>query len=163
MDAKYQIGTGIANTDFANGLVRPVLSSASFFGCSLPNRAVVAPMSRVSATEGGLATKRMQEYYGAFARGGFGVVITEGTYTDTDASQGYDRQPGIATKPQAEAWRSVANEIRAAGAVAIIQLMHAGALSQRTQGNGRTIAPSRIQVRGRMMSAYGGSGPYRLP
>ncbi|MCZ6837261.1 MAG: NADH:flavin oxidoreductase, partial [Planctomycetota bacterium] len=126
-------------------------------------RAVVAPMSRVSAAEGGLATERMQEYYGAFARGGFAVVITEGTYTDMDASQGYDRQPGIASEPQAEAWRSIANEIRGAGAVAIMQLMHAGALSQRTRGKGRTIAPSRIQARGRMMPAYGGSGPYRLP
>ena len=63
-------------------LARPVLSSASISGRSLANRAVVAPMSRVSAAEGGLATKRMQEYFGAFARGGFAVVITEGTYTD---------------------------------------------------------------------------------
>ena len=162
MDAQYQSGSGIANTDFTKGVVRPVLSSASFFGRSLRNRAVVAPMSRVSAAEDGLATKRMQEYYGAFARGGFAVVITEGTYTDTDASQGYDRQPGIATEPQAKAWRSVANEVRAAGAVAIMQLMHAGALSQRTRGNGRIIAPSRIQARGRMMPEYGGAGPYRF-
>jgi len=163
LDAKYQTISRIKNTVFTNGVVRPVLSSTSFFGRSLPNRAVLAPMSRVSAAEGGLATKRMQEYYGAFARGGFAIVITEGTYTDTDASQGYDRQPGIATEPQAEAWRSVANEIRATGAVAIMQLMHAGALSQRTRGNRRTIAPSRIRARGLMMPSYGGSGPYRLP
>ncbi len=114
----------------------------------------------MSAAEGGLATKRMQEYYGAFARGGFAVVITEGTYTDTAASQGYDRQPGIATEGQAEAWHPIASEIRDAGALAIMQLMHAGALSQRTGRKGRTIAPSRIQPRGRMMTEYG--GPVRI-
>jgi len=104
----------------------------------------------------------MQRYYGAFAKGGFSVVITEGTYTDTDASQGYDRQPGIATQAQAEAWRPVAGEVRDAGAVAIMQLMHAGALAQRTPDRRATIAPSRIRPRGQMMPEYGGSGPYRL-
>jgi len=162
MDARHLTDSGMARADL-NGLTRPVLSSASFFGRSLANRAVVAPMSRVSAAEGGLATERMQAYYGTFARGGFAVVITEGTYTDTDASQGYARQPGIATEGQAEAWHPVASEIRDAGGVAIMQLMHAGALSQRTGGKGRTIAPSRVRPRGRMMTEYGGSGPYRLP
>ncbi len=163
MDAKHQTTIRIATSDLAKGLARPVLSSTSCFGRLLPNRTVVAPMSRVSATEDGLATERMQRYYGAFARGGFAVVITEGTYTDEDASQGYDRQPGIATQAQSEAWRPVANEIRAAGAVAIMQLMHAGALSQRTLGEGRIIGPSQIRPRGQMMPEYGGSGPYRLP
>ncbi len=160
MDAKHQVALRIARNDLTKRLTHPLLSSASFLGRSLPNRTVVAPMSRVSAAEGGLATQRMQRYYAAFARGGFAVVITEGTYTDTDASQGYDRQPGMATPAQAEAWRPVANEIRAAGAVAIMQLMHAGGLSQRTPVIGRTIAPSRIQPRGQMMPEYGGSGPY---
>jgi 2,4-dienoyl-CoA reductase-like NADH-dependent reductase (Old Yellow Enzyme family) len=103
----------------------------------------------------------MRRYYGTFARGGFGIVITEGTYIDTDASQGYDRQPGIATAPHAKAWSPIAEEIRSAGAIAIMQLMHAGALSQRTTG--RTVAPSSIQPRGQMMPEYGGDGPYRRP
>ena len=79
MDAKHQTTIGIATSDLAKGLARPVLSSTWCFGRLLPNRTVVAPMSRVSATEDGLATGRMQRYYGAFARGGFAVVITEGT------------------------------------------------------------------------------------
>ena len=75
---------------------RAMFSQVDLFGRTLPNRLAVAPMSRVSAIDGGLATDRMKTYYGDFARGGFGIVITEGTYTDEDASQGYDRQPGIA-------------------------------------------------------------------
>ena len=163
MNAEQQIAFRTAKSDLTKSLTRSVLSPASLLGRSLPNRTVIAPMSRVSATEDGLATERMQRYYGAFARGGFAVVITEGTYTDEDTSQGYNRQPGIATQAQADAWRPVANEIHAAGAVAIIQLMHAGSLSQRTPDKRRTIAPSRIQPCGQMMPEYGGSGPYPLP
>ena len=79
MDAKHQVALRIARNDLTKRLTHPLLSSASFLGRSLPNRTVVAPMSRVSAAEGGLATQRMQRYYAAFARGGFAVVITEGT------------------------------------------------------------------------------------
>ncbi|GJM25922.1 MAG: NADH:flavin oxidoreductase [Phycisphaerae bacterium] len=143
-----------------NDLDADILSPASLLGRDLPNRSVVAPMSRVSATGDGRATARMQRYYGDFARGGFGIVITEGTYTDGNASQGYDRQPGIATESQLEAWRPVAQEIRDAGAITIMQLMHAGALSQRGRW---TIAPSRVQPLGAMMPEYGGAGVYRLP
>lgn len=163
MVTNEQTALGTETNDLTHGPTHPVLSSASLFGRSLPNRAVVAPMTRVSATEDGRATQLMQRYYGAFAKGGFAVVITEGTYTDTDASQGYDRQPGITTRAQADSWRPVANEIRDGGAVAIMQLMHAGALSQRTLGKGRTISPSQIQPSGQMMPEYGGSGPYPIP
>jgi len=155
----YRVEQELASNEVAAGVLSPV----SMHGRCLPNRTVVAPMSRVSATADGRATLEMRRYYGDFARGGFGIVITEGTYTDANASQGYDCQPGIATEAQAEAWRPVSKEIREAGAIAIMQLMHAGSLSQRTLRRGRTIAPSQIQPRGRMMPEYGGSGPYRLP
>lgn len=41
---------------------------------TLRNRLVVAPMTRVSATADGRATRGMAEYYAAFAEGGFGLV-----------------------------------------------------------------------------------------
>jgi len=142
---------------------RPILSEVELFGRTLRNRLAVAPMSRVSATDDGLATGRMMSYYREFARGGFGIVITEGTYTDEDASQGYDRQPGIANQRQAKSWAAVASAIANAGSLAIMQLMHAGALSQRRSRTERIIAPSAVQPLGEMMPEYGGSGPYRLP
>ena len=142
---------------------RPILSEVEFFGRTLRNRLAVAPMSRVSATDDGLVAGPMVSYYRSFARGGFGIVITEGTYTDEDASQGYDRQPGIATEPQARSWVPVASAIADAGSLAFMQLMHAGALSQRQSRTGRIIAPSAIEPLGQMMPEYGGDGPYRLP
>lgn len=63
----------------------------------LTNRVGVAPMTRTSATPDGLATLRMADYYGEFARGGFSLVVTEGTYVDEAASQGYRGQPASRT------------------------------------------------------------------
>lgn len=48
-----------------------------------------------SSTEDGRATETMARYYERFARGGFGLVISEGIYTDQVFSQGYVFQPGI--------------------------------------------------------------------
>lgn len=145
-----------------SSLSRPVLSPVEMFGRRLCNRLAVAPMTRVSAHGDGLATDRMKDYYRDFARGGFAIVITEGTYTDKDASQGYDRQPGITDRRQANSWAPIATAISDHGSLAIMQLMHAGALSQRQEA-GRIIAPSAIPPLGEMMPEYGGSGPYRLP
>lgn len=62
-------------------------------------------MTRTSATPEGLATEQMAEYYASFARGGFGFVITEGTYTDQLYSQCYFNQPGLINEEQAIAWK----------------------------------------------------------
>lgn len=145
-----------------SSLSRPVLSPVELFGRRLCNRLAVAPMTRVSAHGDGLATDRMKDYYRDFARGGFAIVITEGTYTDNDASQGYNRQPGITDRRQANSWAPIATAISDHGSLAIMQLMHAGALSQ-WQDARRTIAPSAVPPLGEMMPAYEGSGSYRLP
>ncbi|MEC4723889.1 hypothetical protein RY831_32830 [Noviherbaspirillum sp. CPCC 100848] len=60
----------------------PLLSPFTIGTLSLKNRIAVAPMTRVSATEDGHATDDMVRYYQRFAAGGFGLVITEGTYPD---------------------------------------------------------------------------------
>src|SRR3546814_11920996 len=72
-------------------------------------------MTRVSSTEDGLATPRMAAYYRTFAEGGFGLVITEGIYTDRAYAQGYLDQPGLTDAAQTEAWRVVVEGVHAAG------------------------------------------------
>ncbi|MBG6184711.1 2,4-dienoyl-CoA reductase-like NADH-dependent reductase (Old Yellow Enzyme family), partial [Arthrobacter sp. CAN_A214] len=70
-------------TDFT-----PLWSPVRIGSTQLAHRVALAPMTRVSATEDGLATGKMVSYYEAFARGGFGLLITEGIYPDTAHSQG---------------------------------------------------------------------------
>ena len=61
---------------------QPLFSPIHIGEVLLQNRLAVAPMTRVSATADGRPTQRMAQYYASFAEGGFGLVITEGIYTD---------------------------------------------------------------------------------
>ncbi|WP_373046217.1 NADH:flavin oxidoreductase [Vulgatibacter sp.] len=129
----------------------------------LPNRLVVAPMTRVSATAEGLATEQMAAYYAGFAAGGFGLVITEGCYTDRAHAQGYLHQPGLTDAPQAAAWRRVVERVHGAGGRIVLQLMHAGALSQGNRFRDESIGPSAMRPKGQQLAFYRGSGPFPLP
>ncbi|MEV0202424.1 NADH:flavin oxidoreductase [Nonomuraea sp. NPDC050691] len=132
-------------------------------GLDLANRFAVAPMSRVSAAPDGTPTAEMADYYAAYAEGGFGLVITEGTYTDTLHSQGYLNQPGIASDVHAAAWRDITERVHAAGSRVVLQLMHAGALSQGNRHRDDTVGPSEVQPLGEKMAEYGGHGPWPTP
>nr|PZN42543.1 MAG: NADH:flavin oxidoreductase [Actinomycetota bacterium] len=127
------------------------------------NLLAVSPMTRVSATADGTPTEQMADYYAEFARGGFGLVITEGTYTDAAYSQGYFNQPGIVTDRHVAGWREVTGRVHAAGAPIVLQLMHAGALSQGNRHRDHTAGPSPVRPRGEMMPEYGGHGPWPVP
>ncbi|KNE26440.1 oxidoreductase [Achromobacter spanius] len=130
---------------------------------SLPNRLAVAPMTRVSATADGHATALMADYYEAFAAGGFGLVITEGIYTDKAYAQGYLFQPGLADDAQRDAWRAVVDRVHRQGGRIVAQLMHAGALSQGNPYRDTAKGPSAVLPKGQQMAFYRGEGPYRLP
>ncbi|RUO61428.1 NADH:flavin oxidoreductase [Pseudidiomarina marina] len=121
----------------------------------VPNRFTVAPMTRTSADEHGVPTAIMGDYYERFAKGGFGLVITEGVYTDDRAAQGYVNQPGIINAAQADAWRNIVERIHASGSKAIMQLMHAGAQMQHSNFVDQPIAPSTVQPKGEPLSLYG--------
>ena len=129
----------------------------------LANRTAVAPMTRTSATAEGLATAQMARYYGDFARGGFGLVICEGTFTDGRLAQGYLNQPGIVTEAQVAAWKAVVDEVHGAGAAVFLQLQHAGAIAQGRPHDGQSVGPSAVQPRGEQLSIYKGSGPWGMP
>jgi 2,4-dienoyl-CoA reductase-like NADH-dependent reductase (Old Yellow Enzyme family) len=120
-------------------------------------------MTRVSATSAGLPTRRMSDYYAAFAEGGFGLVVTEGLYTDKAYSQGYLFQPGLSDEVQAEGWRPIVERVHAQGARMIAQLMHAGALSQGNTYRAGTRGPSAVRPKGQQMAFYRGTGDYPMP
>ncbi|HEY2661278.1 MAG TPA: NADH:flavin oxidoreductase [Caulobacteraceae bacterium] len=129
----------------------------------MKNRLSVAPMTRITATQDGRATETMTRYYERFAQGGFGTVITEGIYTDQAFSQGYVHQPGMTDEAQAAAWKPVVSGIKAHGALAIAQLLHAGALSQGNRFRDTTVGPSPLQSKGEQMAFYHGKGRSGLP
>lgn len=141
----------------------PALQAARIGRLQLANRLTVAPMTRVSAASDGTPTAEMADYYREFAQGGFGLVISEGTYTDTAHSQGYLNQPGLATERHIDGWRRITDAVHAAGSPMLLQLMHAGALSQGNSHAAETIAPSAVRPMGQMLEEYGGAGQWPVP
>lgn len=130
---------------------------------TVKNRVVLAPMTRTSASDKGIVTDRMVKYYSRFARGGFGLLITEGIYPDQSYSQGYLGQPGIASAEQVAAWQRVTRAVHEQDARIVAQLMHAGALSQGNIYGQETLGPSAVQPKGGKLELYGGQGPYAVP
>lgn len=129
----------------------------------LKNRLGVAPMTRTSANSDGTANEQMLAYYQRYAAGGFGLILTEGTYPDESYSQGYLYQPGIANKDQIDSWKKVTDVVHREGTKIFCQLMHAGALSQGNRFENHKIGPSSVQPKGEQLGFYGGAGPYPTP
>ncbi|WP_306360931.1 NADH:flavin oxidoreductase [Nocardia sp. CC227C] len=145
-------------------LTHPALEPYTLDTLALRNRFAVAPMSRISATPDGTPTEQMADYYRAYAVGGFGLIITEGIYSDATHSQSYFNQPGLVTAAHVAGWRRVVDAVHAAGAPIVAQLMHAGAISQGNAYGFETIGPSAVRPRGQMMVDYGGAGgPWSAP
>ncbi|NVD38947.1 NADH:flavin oxidoreductase [Ensifer sp. HO-A22] len=141
----------------------PVLLGTPLKGLAFANRLSVAPMTRISATAGGVPTERMVRYYERFAKGGFSLLTTEGIYTDKAYAQTYRGQPGLTDREQAEGWKTVVDAVHAAGGRIFAQLMHGGALAQGNPFRSDTVGPSPLQPRGQQMVSYHGEGLYAVP
>ena len=110
--------------------LKRLFSPLTLAGQEIPNRIAMAPLTRQMANEDGTPTDEMAAYYARRARGGFGLIITEGTYEeDKYGCRAYLSQPGIATRKHVKAWSKVAEAIHGNGAKAIMQLMHGGRVS----------------------------------
>lgn len=129
----------------------------------LKNRLVVAPMTRVTASVEGIASDRMTIYYEDFARGGFGLVISEGIYIDKEWSQTYAFQAGLTSPEQIAGWRNVTDAVHKHNGHIFAQIQHAGALSQGNYFRTGTVAPGAVRPVGQQMSFYRGKGEYPVP
>jgi 2,4-dienoyl-CoA reductase-like NADH-dependent reductase (Old Yellow Enzyme family) len=142
----------------------PSLADAYRLGnITVRNRVVLAPMTRVSAEPDGTASDRVARYYRIFAAGGFGALITEALYIDTQHSPAYLNQPGIATDAHVRAWRTVVDGVHAEGAAIFAQLAHAGPQMQGNPYGLGPIGPSERPAVGCQVRMYGGSGPFPTP
>ncbi|MCP3426925.1 NADH:flavin oxidoreductase [Rothia sp. AR01] len=130
---------------------------------TLRNRAVLSPMTRVSAEADGTVTEQTAEYYRIFAAGDFGTIITEGSFIDAAHSQTYLRQAGMATERHVQAWRRVTAAVHREGANIIAQLQHSGPQGQGNAHETGVLGPSAIPARGEQLAMYRGQGPYPTP
>lgn len=100
-------------------------------GLTLPNRIVMAPMTRSMAEEG-IPGPANAEYYRRRAEGGVGLILTEGTVVDRPASRNMPGIPLFHGEAALAGWEAVAKAVHAAGGRIGPQIWHTGS----THGRG---------------------------
>ena len=111
------------NSVSTRALFRPI----QIQGLSLPNRIVMAPMTR-AFSPGGVAGADVAAYYKRRAANGVGLIMTEGTFIP-HASSGFDPNvPHMYGDAALDGWRNVTQAVHADGGHIFAQLWHVGLL-----------------------------------
>src|ERR1700687_651019 len=115
---------------------------------TLPNRLVMAPLTRNRAVAGMVPSPLAIEYYGQ--RASAGLLVTEASQV-SQQGQGYQDTPGIYSKEQVAGWRKVTDRVHARGGRIYIQIWHVGRVSHTSlqPNNGAPVAPSAIRAKGK--------------
>jgi N-ethylmaleimide reductase len=111
----------------ANDFAPPLLQPRRLGDLLLPNRVVMAPLTRGRASNSGhLPNDLMREYYQQRATAG--LIVSEGTWVSEDG-QGWLGAPGIYNRQQGAGWKAITDAVHATGGRIFAQLWHQGAVS----------------------------------
>ena len=140
-----------------------LLSTVRVGALTLPNRVVMAPMTRSRATNPERAPFELHaEYYRQ--RAGAGLLITEATSVSPQGV-GYVHTPGIWSDAQQAGWRLVTDAVHAAGGRIALQLWHVGRVSHSSlQPDGALpVSSSSVAFEGQVMRADYRMAPVETP
>jgi len=113
---------------------------------TLPNRVIMAPLTRLRGTVDHIPTPIIAEYYAQ--RASAGLIISEGTPV-SPMGVGYAQVPGIWSPAQTELWKPIVAAVHAAGGRIFAQIWHVGRVSHSMFLNGKLpVAPSAIAPAG---------------
>jgi N-ethylmaleimide reductase len=130
-----------------------VFSDYRLGALSLPNRFVMAPMTRSRALPGNVPNPLAATYYAQ--RAAAGLLITEGTQVSPQGV-GYIRTPGIHSPGQVAGWKAVTDAVHAAGGRIFAQLWHVGRVSHPDFHDGALpVGPSAIAADGEAFTVNG--------
>ena len=112
----------------------------------LPNRVIMAPLTRLRAGETHIPNALMAEYY--VQRASAGLILTEATPV-TPQGIGYQGVPGVWTQEQSDGWKTITKAVHNAGGRIFMQIWHVGRISDPSFHNGAPpVAPSAIAAKG---------------
>ena len=139
----------------------PLLSSVKLGRYTLPNRVVLAPLTRNRAASGNVPTALNALHYAQ--RASAGLLITEASQVAPEGL-GYPNTPGIHSPEQVTGWKLVTDAVHAKGGKIFLQLWHVGRISHPDlQPDGKLpIAPSAIAPEGEA-ATYTGLKPFVTP
>ncbi|MCA8165885.1 alkene reductase [Burkholderia gladioli] len=113
---------------------------------TLPNRIVMAPLTRARSGDERVPNALMARYYAE--RASAGLILTEATSV-TPQGVGYAKTPGIWSDEQVEGWKLVTQAVHEAGGKIFMQLWHVGRISDPIFLDGQLpVAPSAIAASG---------------
>ena len=120
----------------------------------LPNRVVMAPMTRNRAGPGNVPTALNATYYAQ--RAGAGLIVSEATQVSPQGV-GYPGTPGIHSAEQTAGWKLVTDAVHGAGGRIFLQLWHVGRISHPAlqPGGALPVAPSAIAPTGQAWTTNG--------
>jgi N-ethylmaleimide reductase len=128
---------------------------------ALPNRIVLAPMTRSRAGKGRIPNQLMAEYY--VQRSSAALMITEAT-TISEEANGWNESPGIYTDEMTEGWKQIVNAVHEKSGVIFLQLWHLGRASHNSFHDGKpAVAPSAIKIDEPYIHTPSGKQPHEVP
>lgn len=130
-----------------------LFDSLSVGDITLPNRVVMAPLTRMRSKQPGNIPGELNAQYYA-QRASAGLIISEATQI-SQQGQGYPATPGIYSEEQVAGWKLVTDAVHKEGGRIFLQLWHVGRISHRSHqpGEALPVAPSAIKPSGGTFSA----------
>ena len=107
---------------------------------TLPNRIVLAPLTRSRAGTARLPNRLMAESYSH--RSSAGLLITEAT-TISEEANGWNETPGVYTDEMTEGWKHTMTAVHEKGGVIFLQLWHTGRASHTASTTASSASPPR--------------------
>ncbi|MEU5994391.1 alkene reductase [Spirillospora sp. NPDC047418] len=132
----------------SRGQTNPLLAPYEGRHLTLPNRVVMAPMTRGRADDAtGVPHPLTGTYYAQRATAG--LIVTEGVWPDALGKAG-PGIPGLVTDAQVAGWREVTGAVHAAGGTIFAQLWHVGRMTHplTLPGGATPLAPSAVRIEG---------------
>ena len=132
----------------------PLFTPVQIGRYTLPNRLVMAPMTRSRADDNGIPSDLVVTYYAQ--RASAGLIVTEGVFPSA-MGKGYVRTPGIATDEQIAVWKKVTEAVHTKGGRIFMQIMHCGRISHPSMlpNQAQPVAPSAIKPAGQTWTGAG--------
>jgi NADPH2 dehydrogenase len=113
---------------------------------SLKNRITMAPLYLGYAGEGGTVSRLLLDYYREMAKSGVALVVVENATVDHPEGSGANRTIRVDTDDNLEGLSQLATTIKEEGALACLQINHAGRFAVSAQ----PVAPSAVETFGRL-------------
>ena len=128
---------------------------------TLPNRILMAPLTRCRADADHNPTDLMAEYYSQ--RASAGLIIAEATMV-MEGNSSFWMEPGIYSEAQVAGWKKVTDAVHAKGGQIALQLWHGGrACHPLLNGGAQPVAPSALPITGDEVHTPEGKKPYVTP